>query len=150
ISPRVPSRGSTRTKLSGTHAGHARLAASSDTTEVPGSTRASPSRITASAASSAAVTGERSALVRASRARGPAARMAAAAADAMVVSSSRSRRSATKKSSAGTRGYSVLFDHQPSRLAGRAAAVYHTVSADALLSEELQRDQQLGNGPRRT
>src|SRR5207253_11402648 len=61
--------------------------------------------------SSAAVTGDRSALVRASSARARAARMAAAAADTMVVSSSSSRRSATRRSSAGTPGSCRSEEH---------------------------------------
>jgi hypothetical protein len=58
---RVPSSGSTRMKPAGSAEGL--VCASSETTGTPGSRRDSPSRMTALAASSAMLTGERSAFV---------------------------------------------------------------------------------------
>ena len=86
---RVPSSGSTRMNTGCAAGTWPAATASSDTTGISGASRARPARITASAASSAMVTGDWSALRRAPLSRGSTATMAAAACDTMPVKSSR-------------------------------------------------------------
>jgi hypothetical protein len=93
---RVPSTGSTRMNSLPTAPVAARAWASSEMTGTPGSSRATPSMMMASEASSAAVTGDWSALVRVWSALARTARIAAAARDTIVV------RSAMRLESEGT------------------------------------------------
>src|SRR5207248_4152898 len=86
----------------------------------PGNSCETASMITASAASSAAVTGDISALLRAPSPPAAAAKTASAARETIVVNSSSSR----ARSAAAMLCRITLIG--PSALAGRAAGVYHT------------------------
>src|SRR5262249_54290272 len=85
---RVPSSGSTSAKLASGAIVAGWHAASSETTGIPGNSRDRPSAITASEASSAAVTGDWSGLIRVRSVEALIARIAAAARDATAVNPS--------------------------------------------------------------
>ena len=142
MNSRVPSSGSTRKNRSPSVAGAGRAAASSDTTGTSGNRRDSPSRMIFSDASSAAVTGDRFALSRSPSAEAGTDRMAAAACEAISVSSSSSRWSrgavslrCTKRLPFGAgRPETAIIRRLTSRIAGwtfapdsRRVALYETV-----------------------
>ena len=126
INSLVPSSGSTRMKVSGTCVGSTSEAASSDTTATPGNTRARPSRMIASAASSASVTGLESALLRASIPFARTRMIATAACDAIAPRSS--SRVARMRSAGKSSNFPSIptgsADRHGARLGAAAGAVY--------------------------